>query len=77
MKLKFKNRNGDIIAEVDSDTLDTRQITANLTACSICKRMPTIGRDRGHWYIAGNDGCAACSGLYALPDEEELKDRQN
>lgn len=74
MTLLFKNRLGDLLAEVDSDTIFADSISATLHACPICKREPVVGRDDGCWYLLGTDGCSACTGTYAMPDTGELAD---
>ena len=74
MILEFRNRSGALIAEVDSDTIFADRITMTRYPCPICKQIPSSGRDNRCWYLLGTDGCAACQGVYAMPDEGELSD---
>lgn len=74
MTIEFKNRNGSLLAEVDSDTITSDRIKATLHACSICKQTPFMGRDNGRWYLVGAENCESCRGVYPMPDEGELSD---
>lgn len=74
MTIKFRNRSGDLLLEVDSDTLSTDRPDVVFHACPVCGCAPILGRDSGVWYFIGHSDCAACSGAYAAPDEGELAD---
>lgn len=74
MTITFRNRAGDPIAEVDSDSILSDRIKVTMHACPVCAHEPVVGRDNGCWYLVGTPGCAVCGGTYALPDEEELAD---
>lgn len=74
MTITFRNRSGDLLAEVDSDTIFSERIKVTFHACPVCKRMPFMGRDAGRWYLIGSADCAACGGTRPMPDEGELAD---
>lgn len=74
MTISFRNRVGDLLAEVDSDTIFSENIKATLHACPTCTYTPFVGRDSGYWYLVGNANCESCRGTYVLPDEDELSD---
>lgn len=74
MTITFRNRSGDLLAEVDSDTIFSERIKATFHACPVCERTPVMGRDSGRWYLVGTPDCFVCRGTYALPNEEELAD---
>lgn len=77
MTIKFRNRSGDLLVEVDSNTLTLSSFSRHdvvFHSCSVCGYVPIIGRDDGKWYCIGNDNCASCMGTYVFPDEGELAD---
>lgn len=74
MTITFRNRNGDPLVDVDSDTILSEDIKVTFHTCPVCERAPFMGRDGGRWYLIGTAGCPACYGTRPMPDEAELAD---